>query len=99
MKHNLIPPFLIKETGLAVDDLPKVQSKHLTKYHHSMHFLDEYFQMPLSLCGIFSCFPFKKPLVSVLNDYDNVFLTTSNINLNSKIYSENEQATLGHRVM
>ena len=68
MKHNLIPSFLVRETGLLVDDLTKVQSLNPTKYHHSMHFSDENLRMPLRLYEIFSHFPSKKPLVSVLND-------------------------------
>ena len=56
MKQNLIFPFLMKEIGLVADDLPKVKSKHPTKHHYSMHFLDEYLRMPLSSHGPFSFF-------------------------------------------
>ena len=98
MKYNLIPPFLMREAGLTVDDLPKVQSLNPTKHHHSIHFPDENLRIPLRLHGVFSYFPSKKPLVGVLNDYNNkiLFLTTGNINPHNKIYSENEQAMLDH---
>ena len=47
MKYNIIPPFLMREAGLIVDDLLQVQSLNPTKNHHSMHFPDENMRMPL----------------------------------------------------
>ena len=98
IKHNIIPPFFVREAGLVVEDLPKVQSLNPTKHHHSMHFSDENLRIPLRLHGIFSYFPSKKPLVSVLNDYCNkmLFLATGNVNQHIKIYSENQRAVLNH---
>ena len=63
-----------------------------------MYFPDENLRMPLRLYGIFSYFPSKKPLVGVLNDYNNkiLFLITGTVNPHNKIYSENEQAILDH---
>ena len=52
MKHNLIPPFLMREEGVVVDDLPKVQSLNPTKHHNLTHFPDENLRMPLRLHGI-----------------------------------------------
>ena len=63
-----------------------------------MHFPDENLHMPLSLHGIFSYFPFKNPLVGVLNDYNNMHTSiTGNVNPHNKIYSENELAMLDHK--
>ena len=96
MKYNLIHPFLMREAGLIVGDLLKVQSLNPKKYHHSTHFPDENLRMPLRLHGVFSCFPSKKPLVSLLNYFYNniLFLTTGKINQHNEIYSENELAML-----
>ena len=98
IERNTIPYFVMNEAGLIVDYLTKVKSKHPTKYHHSMCFLDEDLRMPLSLHGVFSCFPSKNPSASASNDYENkiLFLTTGNVNPHSKIYSENERAMLDH---
>ena len=54
--------------------------------------------MSLMLHDIFSHFPSKNLLVSVLNNYDNniLLLTTDNMNLHNKIYSENERAMIDH---
>ena len=43
-------------------------------------------------------FPSKKPLVRLLNNYDNnkLFLTNGNLNPHDKFYSENEQVILDH---
>ena len=38
MTHNLVPPFLLREAGLIVDDVPKSQASTPTKNHHSMCF-------------------------------------------------------------
>ena len=63
-----------------------------------MQFPDEDLRMTLRFHVIFSYVPSKKPLVIVLNDYDNkiLFLTTRNVNPHNKIYSENERAMLDH---
>ena len=92
MKHNPIPPFLMKEACVLVENSPKVQSKDPTKHHHSTHFTDEDLRMHLMFHGIFSYFSSKKPLLSVLNNYDNkiLFLKTDNVNPYNAIYSENE---------
>ena len=98
MKYNLIPPFLMREAGLVVDDLPKVQSLNPRKHYHSMPFPDENLRMPLRLHKIFSYFPSKKPLVCALNYYNDkiLFLTTGNVNPHNKIYSDKERVMLNH---
>ena len=55
--------------------MPKVQSNHPTKYHHSMYFPDEDLRMPPSLHGVFSFFSSKKPLASSLNEHDKKYIS------------------------
>ena len=95
MNHNLIPLFFVRDASSMLDDVLKVQSKHLTKHHHSIKFSDEDLRMPLRLYGIFSHFSSKKLLLSALNDYDSntLFLTTSNTNRHKK-YSKNERSMI-----
>ena len=98
MTHNLIPPFLMREAGLVVDDVPKVQSTNPTMQHHSMHFPEDNLRIPLRQCEIFSCFPSSKPSLHVLND-NNVkclFLTIGLIDPHSKTYGEKERSMLHH---
>ena len=64
----------MRETGLVVDDVHKVQSQHPAKHHHVIHFTDEDLRIPLRLHGFFSYFSSKNPSVSALNEYDNKIL-------------------------
>ena len=99
MDNNLIPPFLLREAGLIVDDVPKSQAASPTIHHHSIYFPDEKFRIPLLLHGIFSYFPSKKPSTNVLsltNNNNVLFLTSGSINPHSKIFSENERAMVDH---
>jgi hypothetical protein len=56
MDNNLIPPFIMREAGLIVNNVPKMQMNNPTDNHHSIVFLDEEFCIPLSLweCSLIS---------------------------------------------
>lgn len=36
MENNLIPPFIMREAGMIVDDVPKIHCSTPTKYNHSL---------------------------------------------------------------
>ena len=38
MDSNIMPPFLLREEGLIVDDVSKTQASSPTMHHRSMHF-------------------------------------------------------------
>ena len=38
MKNNLIPPFVMREAGIRVNDTPKIQTDNPTEEDHSIHF-------------------------------------------------------------
>jgi hypothetical protein len=61
MDNNLIPPFVMRETGIIVNDTPKIYLKDLTVEDHTILFDDSNFRIPLSLWGIFSYFPTRAP--------------------------------------
>ena len=61
MDNNLIPPFMLREMGVAVNDVPKVHKEDPTVDDHTITFLETGFRIPLSLWGIFSYFPTSKP--------------------------------------
>ena len=71
MTHNLIPTFILRETNIVVNEVPKIQSPDPDETTHSIWFLDSEFCIALSLRGIFSYFltrkPTRKELVS--NEY------------------------------
>ena len=99
MTHHLVSSFLIREAGLLVDDVPKVQTSNPTMQHHSTHSPEEILRIPLGLHGIFSYFPSSKPSLDVLNDKNIkvLFLTIGQIDPYSKICGENERSMLDHK--
>ena len=66
MDHNLVPPFMLREAGIIVNEQPKCQSDEPTSETHSLYFPDEKIRIPMSLNGIFSYFPSRKPTVAEL---------------------------------
>ena len=58
MEHNLIPPFIMREGGLVVNDIPRIHSGE--EVGHNTHCIlahDGSLRIPLQLKGIFSYFP------------------------------------------
>ena len=60
--HNLIPPFIMKETGLEVNDVPRIHYDEVTRLSHSIICRGENakLRVPLWLRGAFSYFPTRK---------------------------------------
>ena len=52
-----MPPFILREAGLEVNDTPKKQVKDPTIHDHSIYFPSSDVRITLSLNGIFSYFP------------------------------------------
>ena len=92
MEHNLIPPFILREAGLEVRDVPKIHVKEPTEEDHSIGFPGLDFRIPLSLWGVFSYFPTSIPTDKQLEECDDVYLLTPNgrWNPNTSVYAENE---------
>ena len=70
MSKNLIPPFIIREVGIVINDTPKIQVDDLSVEDHSIYFPEEKSRMPLSLWGVLSYLPTPKPSVETLNACD-----------------------------
>ena len=63
MSHNLIPPFIMREAGLIVNDVPRIHTKseELTDETHCIVSKGEVeMKIPMKLDGIFSYFPTRK---------------------------------------
>ena len=56
MNHNLIPPFILDESGLEVYTNPKIHSKNLSVDSHSIFDTATELRIPLKLRGVFSYF-------------------------------------------
>ena len=95
MKHNLVPPFMIREEGIQVNDTPKIQVNDLTTSDHSIYFPETNFRIPLSLWGVFSYFPSSKPMAQTLQETEEVYLLTpSRWNPHCDSYAQNEENML-----
>ena len=65
MEHNLIPPFMIREMGVTVNDVPKIHKEDPTVDGHAITFVETGFRIPLSLWGIFSYFRHPNQLMMI----------------------------------
>lgn len=57
MKHNLAPPFIMREADIEVNDKAKLHCERPTIEEHSIFDPSTGLRIPLQLDGIFSCFP------------------------------------------
>ena len=95
MGHNLLPPFMMREAGLTVNDIPKIQLDDPSVEDHAITFPDTDLRIPLSLWGVFSYFPTSKPTTDDLNNPENVHsLTPTNWNPHSDVWARNEESML-----
>ena len=95
MDNNLIPPFMLREMGVTVNDVPKIHKKDPTVDDHAITFVEMGFQIPLTLWGIFSYFPTSKPTHDdLLNPNEVYILSPATWNPHSIAYSTNEESML-----
>ena len=95
MKHNLIPPFLMREAGVQVREIPKIHVVDPSTDDHAIYFKEGDFRIPLQLRGTFSMFPTSKPSVDSMLNNDKVYLLTpTRVDTHSKHYTENEERML-----
>lgn len=78
MEHNLIPPFIMREAGLIVNDVPKFQLESPTTDDHTIIDPVTNVRIHLSLQSTFSGFPTRELTSRELNnidDYTKIWLT------------------------
>ena len=95
MDNNLVPPFMLREMGVTVNDPPKIHKEDPTVDNHMITFMETGFWIPLSLWGIFSYFPTSKPTHDDLLSPTEVYiLSPATWNPHSDAYSTNEESML-----
>ena len=95
MTHNLVPPFMMREAGIKVNTVPKIQVEDPSVDDHAIYFPETGFRIPLSLWGIFSYFPTSKPSKDDLVEPNDVYLLTpTHWNPHSDEYAKNEELML-----
>ena len=94
MEHNLVPPFIIREAGVAVDDTPKIHAASPTVQHYSIFFEEDNLRIPLALHGVFSYFPTILPSAHNMSDTLSILHLNPNVliyNPRSEAYARSEQ--------
>ena len=95
MDNNLVPPFMLREMGVTVNDIPKIHKEDPSVDDHTMTFVEMGFRIPLSLWGIFLYFPTSKPTHDdLLNPNEVYILSPATWNPHSDAYSTNEESML-----
>jgi hypothetical protein len=64
----------MREAGIRVNDSPKIQTTDPTEEDHLIYFPETDFQIPLSLCGMFSYFATSKPTAKQMMEAEDVYL-------------------------
>ena len=55
MDHNLVPPFIMRQAGLEVDEQAKIHTLQPSKENYSVYSKDINLRIPLKIEGIFRC--------------------------------------------
>ena len=100
MDHNLIPPFVMREAGLFVNETAKIHSKDPTIDDHCIRCDEHNLRIPLALWGIFSYFPSRAPTNEEVNDDLPIIHLTPDSpdwNPNSEVYARNEESMIDWR--
>lgn len=87
MESNLIPPFLMREAGLVVNECPKFQATKPTLLHHSVFCPQATVRMTLQLHGIISYLPTRLPTSAEVREHRN--LNTIHLTPNSPDWNPN----------
>jgi hypothetical protein len=101
MKFHLIPPFVMRLSGLLVDECPKFLARNASITNHSIFFPDHDIRIPLHLRGIVSYFPCRRPTREELNDSSlltlNLTPDTPEWNPHNEAYSALEAAMVDYK--
>ena len=76
MDNNLLPPFIIREAGVIINNTPKIHIEDPDENDHAIIFSKQNFRIPLKLWGIFSYFDRLQPTKDQLETCENVYLLT-----------------------
>ena len=102
MEHNLIPPFILREAGLVLYDIPEIHCNIPSAEDHSLFDEDTGPRIPFTLDGTFSVFKsrsLKNEEINNVEDFETVFLTPDSNKWDpyDKSYKHNEDSFLDHR--
>ena len=76
INNHLIPPFIMRETGIKVYNTPKIHVIDPTISDHSIMFPETKFRIPFPLYGIFSYLSTSKLSPQMLEDCEEAYVLT-----------------------
>lgn len=96
--NNLIPPFIMREGGVIVNEKAKIHCDDPTTDDHCIRFRNNDLCIPLKLTGTFSFFHSRRPIDSELMSCDKIFVTpdSSEWNPYCESFSLNEESMLDY---
>ena len=98
MDINLIPPFIMREGGVIINETPKIQCDTPSTDDHCISFRNHDLTIPLQLHGIFSYFHHRVPTIEELHGCDKLFITPDSTTWNPHCdsFSRNEESMLDY---
>ena len=99
MENNLVHPFILREAGLQLKDVPKIHCDDPTDDDHTIQDLETGMFIPLELDGVFSVFNTRAPEPDDLENGIIVTITPEGRNWNPycEVYAENEASMTDNR--
>ena len=76
MKNNMLPPFILREAGITINDKAIIHLSDPSMDNHAIEFPETGFRIPLSLRGVFSYFSSVAPTTTSLQDGKDVYILT-----------------------
>ena len=68
LEVNLVCPMQVRMNDVRLDKVPKFLAKNPTSHNHTIHFAQEEITVPMSLHGVTSYFPTRKPTLQEYYD-------------------------------
>ena len=75
MDDNLLPPFIMLESGATVNDTPTIHCTDPTSNDHCINFSNSDLKIPLHINSIFYFFHTRRPTADELQSYEKIFIT------------------------
>ena len=86
INNNLVPPFVMGEDGVKVNDTLKIKQLEPRVVYYSIYFTEDILSIPIHLWGILPYFPTSKPSVIMLDQCDDMFMITLGVHCNTHTY-------------
>ena len=96
MEDNLLPPFIMCESGAKVNYTPKIYCTDPTLKYHCIIFANSELNIPLHINGTFSFFRTSRPTSDEIQSCEKIFITPDSQHWNTycTLYEINDRSKL-----